>query len=506
MHTIGFGFWNWVALLCYLLLMLGIGAFFTKRAGKDTNSFFTASGRLPSWVVGFSIYATTLSAITFMSTPEKSYLTDWSYIAGNVAIVAIIPLLIYFYIPFFKKLKITSAYEYLEARFNPAVRVLGSLLFVLFHLGRVAIVIYLPTLAITAVSDINPYLVASLVGVLCIVYTFLGGFEGVVWSDFIQGVILLGGALVIIIIGIVHIDGGWGTVVNEAVDKQKLISADNWKFTTASAAIPIIFLGSIFNNLQQYTASQDVVQRYQASESLKETSHSLWTNGLLAMISAPLFYGMGTVLFVFYTHHTTLPKDFNTSSIVPYFILTEMPPFVAGLMIAAIFAAAQSTISSSLNSMAACLSVDIKQRFFGKKSEEAEVRFARLATIVVGLLGMLISLYLIAANSNDVWDLFLLITGLFGVPIAGIFAVGIFTKRTHGVGVIIGIIIAVIVSYFLQGVGGAGSPFYVSIIAFITAFVTAYIASLIIPAPNKDISGLTIFDKNGAITYERKVK
>ena len=224
------------------------------------------------------------------------------------------------------------------------------------------------------------------------------------------------------------------------------------------------------------------------------------------MISAPLFYGMGTVLFVFYTHHTTLPKDFNTSSIVPYFILTEMPPFVAGLMIAAIFAAAQSTISSSLNSMAACLSVDIKQRFFGKKSEEAEVRFARLATIVVGLLGMLISLYLIAANSNDVWDLFLLITGLFGVPIAGIFAVGIFTKRTHGIGVIIGIIVAVIVSYFLQGVGGAGSPFYVSIIAFITAFVTAYIASLIIPAPNKDISGLTIFDKHGAITYERKVK
>ena len=201
---------------------------------------------------------------------------------------------------------------------------------------------------------------------------------------------------------------------------------------------------------RQYTASQDVVQRYQASESLKETSHSLWTNGLLAMISAPLFYGMGTVLFVFYTHHTTLPKDFNTSSIVPYFILTEMPPFVAGLMIAAIFAAAQSTISSSLNSMAACLSVDIKQRFFGKKSEEAEVRFARLATIVVGLLGMLISLYLIAANSNDVWDLFLLITGLFGVPIAGIFAVGIFTKRTHGIGVIIGIIVAVIVSYFLQ--------------------------------------------------------
>lgn len=93
-----------------------------------------------------------------------------------------------------------------------------------------------------------------------------------------------------------------------------------------AAAIPIIFLGNIFNNLYQYTASQDVVQRYQASDSLKETNKSLWTNGILALISAPLFYGMGTMLYSFYTHEAVLPKGFNTSSVVPYFILTEMPP------------------------------------------------------------------------------------------------------------------------------------------------------------------------------------
>ncbi|TGT92534.1 Na+/proline symporter, partial [bacterium M00.F.Ca.ET.163.01.1.1] len=91
-----------------------------------------------------------------------------------------------------------------------------------------------------------------------------------------------------------------------------------------------------------------------------ETKKSLWTNGLLALISAPLFYGMGTMMYSFYSHESALPKDFNTSSVVPYFILTEMPPFVAGLLIAAIFAAAQSTISSILNSISACISVDIK--------------------------------------------------------------------------------------------------------------------------------------------------
>ncbi|EJX18526.1 sodium:solute symporter family protein [Staphylococcus sp. OJ82] len=336
MQQVGFGTWNWVAVIAYLLIMLLIGAYFTKRASQNTDSFFTASGRLPSWEVGFSIYATTLSAITFMSTPEKAFLTDWSYIAGNIAIVAIIPLLIYFYVPFFKKLNVTSAYEYLEARFGPSVRIIGSLLFVLFHIGRVAIVIYLPTLAITAVSDMNPYVVASLVGILCILYTFLGGFEGVVWSDFIQGVILLGGAAAIIILGVSHLQDGMGTLISDAMENKKIISVDNWKLNSAAAAIPIIFLGNIFNNLHQYTASQDVVQRYQASDSMKETKKALWMNGALALISAPLFYGMGTMLYSFYSHESTLPEGFNTSSIVPYFILTEMPPFVAGILIAAI--------------------------------------------------------------------------------------------------------------------------------------------------------------------------
>ncbi|CAC8132052.1 TPA: sodium:solute symporter [Staphylococcus aureus] len=456
MKEVGFGTLNWVAVIIYLLAMLFIGVYFTKRASQSTNSFFTASGRLPSWVVGFSIYATTLSAITFMSTPEKAFLTDWSYIAGNIAIVAIIPLLIYFYVPFFKKLKVTSAYEYLEARFGPSIRVIGSLLFVVYHLGRVAIVIYLPTLAITSVSDMNPYIVASLVGLLCILYTFLGGFEGVVWSDFIQGVILLGGALVIIILGVVNIKGGFGTVFADAIEHKKLISADNWKLNTAAAAIPIIFLGNIFNNLYQYTASQDVVQRYQASDSLKETNKSLWTNGILALISAPLFYGMGTMLYSFYTHEAVLPKGFNTSSVVPYFILTEMPPFVAGLLIAGIF-------------------------------------------------GFGMSLYLIASNSNDLWDLFLFVTGLFGVPLAGVFAVGIFTKRTNTFGVICGLILGIIFAYVYNGVGKGNSPFYVSTISFTVAFVFAYILSFIVPSKHKkDITGLTIFEKDKPSTYISK--
>jgi len=494
MEKIGLGTVNWVVLIVYLIAMLGVGVYFTKRSGKNTDAFFTASGKIPAWAAGFSIYATTLSAITFMSTPEQAFLTDWSYAAGNLAIFAIIPVLIFFYIPFFRKLNVTTAYEYLEERFGVSLRVIGSLLFILFHIGRIAIVVYLPTLAITSVTDINPFLIATAVGILCIIYTFLGGMEGVIWSDVIQGILLIGGAVLVLVLGIFAINGGLSTVINDALSNEKLISTNNFKFGTAAAAIPIIFLGSIFNNLHQYTASQDVVQRYQTTSSAKETNKSLWTNGILALITIPIFYGMGTVLYSYYANVEVLPEGFNTSAIVPYFIVTSLPVGVAGLLIAAIFAAAQSTISSSLNSISACVITDFKQRFFADKNDKSDVSLARIVIIIAGVLGMTAALYLISTNQDETWNLFLAITGLFGVPIAGIFALGIFTKRANAPGVLLGLFLSAITSYFVQQTDL--TPFTVSIMSFFSSFIFGYLLSFLFPKYNKNTIGLTIYTRN----------
>ncbi|MGX8793875.1 sodium:solute symporter [Oceanobacillus sp. M60] len=499
MDKIGLGTANWLVIIVYLIAMLGVGLYFTKKAGKNTDEFFTAGGKIPAWAAGFSIYATTLSAITYMSTPEQAFLTDWSYAAGNIAIFAIIPILIYFYIPFFRKLNVTSAYEYLEVRFGASLRVVGSLLFILFHIGRVAIVVYLPTLAITSVSDINPMLIASIVGILCIIYTFLGGIEGVIWSDVIQGIILLGGAILVIGVGINYINGGFSTIISDALENDKLITAGNFQFGTAAAAIPIIFLGSIFNNLHQYTASQDVVQRYQTTKSMKETNKSLWTNGALALITIPIFYGMGTMLYSYYSNSGGLPEEVNTSAIVPYFIVTTLPAGVAGLLIAAIFAAAQSTISSSLNSISACVITDFKQRFFEKKKGN-DVLLARLVVIIAGVLGMTAALYLVSTNRAETWNLFLDITGLFGVPIAAVFALGILTKRANTPGVFIGLGTAAIVAYFVQGTDM--TPFAVSMVSFLVSFVVGYLASFVFSDKGKNIKGLTIYTKSEGYTDE----
>ncbi|MFJ7637829.1 sodium:solute symporter [Peribacillus sp. NPDC097206] len=493
MEKISFGVANWAVMVVYLLAMLAVGLYFTKKSGKNTDAFFTAGGKIPAWAAGFSIYATTLSAITYMSTPEQAFLSDWTYAAGNLSILAIIPVLIYFYIPFFRKLNVTTAYEYLEERFGVSLRVIGSLLFTLFHIGRIAIVVYLPTLAITLVSDINPFIIALAVGGLCIVYTFLGGIEGVIWSDVIQGIILLGGAILLVVLGIFSIDGGLSTVIDDAVNNKKVVTADSFKFSAVTAAIPIIFLGSIFNNLHQYTASQDVVQRYQTTSSIKETNKSLWTNGILALITIPVFFGFGTVLYSYYTNVEALPEGFNTSAIVPYFIVSSLPAGVAGLLIAAIFAACQSTISSSLNSISACVTVDFKQRFLGA-NEKSDVLLARIVIIASGVLGMAAALYLISSNQAETWNLFLAITGLFGVPIAGIFALGIFTKRANTPGVLIGLFLSAITSYFVQQTDL--TPFVVSIVSFITSFGFGYVVSLLFPKFNKNTTGLTIYTKN----------
>jgi Na+/proline symporter len=272
---------------------------------------------------------------------------------------------------------------------------------------------------------------------------------------------------------------------------QKFISGADFNIHDLSKFVPLILAGQIFNSLYQYTGSQDVVQRYQTTGSVEETNKSLYTNGWLALITIPLFFGMGTILFSFYRHTGTLPKGFNTSAIVPYFVITEMPAGVAGLVIAGIFAAAQSTIASSLNAISSCAVTDFKKRFFNDKLKNlGDVALARIIIIVSGLLSLGVAIYLLLGNASQTWNLFLSVTGIFGVPIAGVFAVGIFTKRANGTGVLIGLIASVLLSFYAQSLNI--SSLLVACVAFISSFVLSYLVSLITPSHNKDITGLTV--------------
>lgn len=491
MEKSGFGTLNWIVLVGYLIVMLLIGLSFSKKSKQDSDSFFKANNsKVPAWAVGFSMFATTLSAITYMSTPEKSFLTNWAYAFGNLSIFLIAPIIIYFYVPFFAKLKVTTAYEYLEFRFNPFLRVFSSLLFILFHIGRVAIVIYLPTVALQSIIHINPYIIAILITGLCIIYTDHGGMEGVIWSDVIQGVLLLLGAVLIIFFGIKYTQGGFATVLQDVSADGKFFVKSDFNFSLVKATVPIILLGQIFNTLYQYTASQDIVQRYTTTTNKKEIAKSIWTNSLLSLITIPCFYGMGTILYSFYKHSQTLPQGFNTSALVPYFVLTEIPAGIAGLIIAAIFAASQATIASSLNSTAACVVVDFQKRFMKNKSDEMSMKITHWTIIIVGIFSLLVTLLLIKLHSSDMIDTYLSLFGLFGVPIAGTFALGIFSKRANGFGAVVGLLITSVACYIIQTSGV--NALLVSIIGFVGSMILGYIFSFF-KKDNKDITGLTLY-------------
>ncbi len=496
-----FGTLNTIVLVLYLLAMVLVGVYFSRRSSGSQDEYFKAGGRVPAWAAGFSIWATTLSAITFMATPAKAFSGNWVFAAGNLAILAVAPIVLIYFVPFFRNLNVTTAYEYLERRFNVNVRTASSLIFILFHIFRIAIVIYLPTLAICAVTDLNPYLVSVVIGILCIIYTFLGGIEGVIWSDVIQGFILLSGAILIIVYAFGLMDWNVTGVISDAASSGKFFTKEDFQFSLVADTVPLVFIGAVFSNLYQYIGSQDVVQRYQATSSIEEVKKSLIMNCKLAFATIFLFYGMGTILYMYYT--TTgaglLPDSMIGDQLVPYFVLTEMPAGLAGLIIAAIFAASQSTISSSLNSISACFTIDIYNRLFGNTDDAKGVKFAKVVIIVCGILGTIMGLYFIKAGQSGMLDLFQQVLGTLGGPVVGIFILGVFSERTSGRAAFIGLIISGVLVFWLQSLGLAA---YVYAIASVfTSTAIAYALSFVWPN-KKDINGLTYKTLNKGGTSE----
>ena len=490
-------FINYAVITLYLASMLGIGVYFSKTSGESTDSFFRAGGRVPGWAAGMSIWATTLSSITFLAIPGNAYNGNWVFAFGMIAVVICMPLLIKYIVPFFRKIDATTAYEYLEKRFDSRMRIFGSVVFILFHIARMAIVIYLPTLAITAMTGVNPYIIAIAIGVLCVVYTFLGGMEGVIWSDVIQGFVLLAGIFLAIIIGLFGIEGGIGEVISTGISEGKFFTSKDWSWSFTEITIPTMLVGAIFINMYQYIGSQDVVQRYNTTKSLKETGKSLTMNAWLGLLTIPLFYGMGTILYTFYAQQPELlAEGIKSDGVFPQFIVTQLPVGISGLVIGAIFAASQSTVSSSLNSLSACYTMDLIKRFRPNLPEAYYVKTAKTVILVAGIFSSAAALYMVKTNQDELLKTFQSILGLFGAPIAGVFLLGMFTTKGNATGAFWGTLIASIAMYFIQQ---SGLTFlYFGIIGVMGSLGLGYLISSVVDG-QKEIKDLTVHTQSNEV-------
>lgn len=490
-----FGWLNYTTLGVYLSAMVGIG-WFCARRNKNTDDYFKAAGRIPWWAAGLSIYATMLSSITFMAIPAKAYATDWTYFWASLPILLLAPVIIRLYLPFFRRLNVTSAYEYLEIRFNLLTRLYGSTTFILFQLGRQAIVLLLPALALATVCDLDVSLCILIMGVLCVLYTAMGGVEAVVWTDVAQIVVLVGAALISLLLIIFGADGmGITQFVAVAGDAGKF-HMFNWTLDPGitANAFWVIVVGNIFINLVPYTSDQAVVQRYMTTKDEAMSARAIWLNGLIALPSTALFFTIGTALFVFYHQHPEkLDPAQVTDAIFPAFIVQHLPAGIAGLVIAGIFAAAQSTVSGSLNSATTVIMTDFCRRFGFLSDEVRSLRAARVITVGLGLFVTLAALVLARTGLQSLWDAYNSLVGLVGSGLAGLFALGIFSRRANGGGALIGAVTSAVVLYLVQRFTSLHFYLYASV-GVVTCVLVGWLASLLFPARQPgDLKGLTIY-------------
>lgn len=434
----GFGWLNWTVLGVYLLGMLFLGYYFMKRAGSS-DDFFKGGGRIPWWAAGISIYATMLSAITYMAIPAKAFATNWTYYAMLLTILIVSFPVIKYYLPFFRRLNVTSAYEYLQRRFNYTTRLMASVLFISFMVARTALVLYLPSLALTTVTGIDIYTCIILMGVVTVVYCTMGGVEAVVWGDVIQGIILVGGAFFAAGYLIFNTEGGFSGFVQIAAEQDKFRLFE-WSFDWTKAVFWVTILGGLANNLISYTSDQTVIQRYLTTKDEKSAGKGILMNGLMSAFISIIFYVIGTGLYTFFKSR---PDELNYTlsngdAIFPFFMMSQIPVGLAGLLIAAIFAATMSTISSNINSTATAFSMDIYKHLFPQSSDRHILKVARWTCFLAGLIGTLLAVFMATWNILSLLDYFNSILGLLSSGLGGLFIMGIFFDRIDARSALIG--------------------------------------------------------------------
>ena len=472
-----FGWLNWTILILYLISMLGMGIYFMRKE-NSADDFFKGGGRIPWWAAGISIYATMLSAITYMTIPAKAYTTDWTYYPMLWMILLVSFPVIKYYLPYFRKLNVTSAYEILEQRFNLFTRLLASTLFSVFMIVRMAIVLYLPSLALTAVTGIDIYMCIVLMGLVTIIYCTMGGVEAVIWGDVIQGLILVFGALFAVVYLAMSTEGGISGCIDIALDNDKF-QLFNLNNTWSQATWWVILLGGLANNLISYTSDQTVIQRYLTTSDEKAAGRGILVNGVMSVFVSVAFYMIGTGLYTFYkTHPAELDITMGQSdAIFPFFMMSQMPAGIAGALIAAIFAATMSTISSNINSVATAFSIDFWKRFRPSTTDSQLVVVARWGSIVSGMIGLLLALLMATWNIQSFLDFFNEVLGLLTSGLGGLFFIAVFMKRVKGYAALAGFVAGEIVVFLMSEYTDANFLLY-GAIGMAVSIVAAWLLSI----------------------------
>ena len=422
-----FSFVDKLILVAYFLGVILFGSYFRKRS-NTSEGYMIARGRLPSWAVGLSILGTFVSSITFLAYPGQGYNFNWDVFMFSLTLPVAALVATFYFVPLYRTKVKVSAYEYLEQRFGGWARVYGSISFMLGSLARIGMILFLVSLVLHHLTGWTYSTIIIITGIGVIFYTMIGGIEAVVWTDVIQVIILFGGAIISIIILSMGMPEGPGQIFAIASEHNKF-SLGSWKFDLVAPTVWVVILYGIMENLRNFGVDQNYVQRYQTTSSIKAASRSVWIAALAYIPISALFLFIGTALYAYYLVHPGelplhLQGELMGDKIFPLFIATHFPVGLRGLIIAAIFAAAMSSIDSSLNCVSTLTLLDFYKKYVNKDADERQsIKMLRIYTVIWGILGTLTGLAMtrIQTALETGWQL----AGIAGGGVIGLFLLGL---------------------------------------------------------------------------------
>jgi SSS family solute:Na+ symporter len=486
---------DWIMIIVYLVSMIGMGLYFYLREKRNSTSDFFVGGRsIPFWAAGVSLYAANTSSISFIAIPAKAFETNWQYLTNNLVAVLGLMFVAVWIVPLLRRLNLMSVFAYLETRFHPLIRTLASALCILVQIGsRMSVILFLPSLAIATITGIDVAWSILIMGVFTMIYTALGGMKAVVWTDFVQLIVKMGGIVFAIAFIAIMMKGGVGEMVQIAAAENKTKLFDFSFDLTKATVWGFVFL-VLFDVVLTFPKDQVLMQRVLSTESAQEAGRSVWTFAAIMIPGGFMFYMVGTALYAFYkTHPERLNPLLPIDSIFPLFIAAELPMGVRGLIIAGILAAAMATLSGIMNSVATLASVDFYEKWMRNPDPKASVRFAEWMTIATGVVGMGLALILSRYDIHSLFDVSIELAGLLGGGFAGAYTLGMFTRRANWQGVAIGIAVAIVLTTIAWSMKLVHPYFYLAI-SILLCIGVGYVASLFFPPPSpQSLVGLTIY-------------
>jgi solute:Na+ symporter, SSS family len=482
---------DWTVIAIYLTGMAGIGWLCYRRQNKsNTADYFLAGRNVSWWAAGLSLYATGTSALSFIALPAKSFATNWIYYTQIIIGVFGTIFVAFKIVPLIRRLGLTSVYHYLEMRFHPSIRLLSSALNIVFQLGgRMSIVLFLPALAVAGATGANITWVIILMGIVTTLYTVMGGMRAVIWTDVIQVFVMMGGALFAIGYMLSGIEGGPVEALRGAWHDGKTQVFD-WQFNLTLPTVWAFILLEIVT-VPTWPKDQVMTQRVLATRDERAARASVLMLIGVILPGSFLFFAIGTSLYMFYKSH---PERLNpllpVDATFPHFIAAELPVGITGLIIAGIFAASMSTLSSGINSVATLTSVDFYERFSKRANAHRSVRLAEWVSVLAGLIGTSCALLLSRFDVQSLFDTSIQLTAILGGGFAGTYALGIFTRRANWQGAMLGTFASIACAFLLKP---HVSPILLNGAAIGACIVVGYIASYFFPPPRMALDGLTIF-------------